>query len=103
MNKREIEKMVKEIIAFLKMKNMWETDTGIIYNGKHVDHRGETPKEESLKGVARMWFEGPLYRALNYGEDDKEYTIYNGLQKIMEKYGCFPEFDTACDFNIYEV
>ena len=98
-----LENMANEIIKFLKKKKMWETDTGLIYNGKHVDHNGETPREENLKGDMRMWFEGPLYRAINHGQGDRNYSIYHGLQNIMEKHGYYPEFYSACDFNIYPI
>jgi hypothetical protein len=102
-NKKQIESMANEIIEYLKKKDMWETDCGIIYNGKHVSHRGETPEDENLKGVMRVWFEGPLNHALNYGEGDPKYTIYNNLLSIMEKYGYYFEFDSHCDFNVYPI
>lgn len=101
--KEQIELMANEIIAFLKKKKMWETDTGLIYNGKHVQHSGVSEKHENLKGVMRMWFEGPLYRAINHGAGDRNYSIYKGLTSIMERHGYYPEFDSLCDFNIYPI
>lgn len=96
-----IENMAQEIIKFLKKKKMWETDCGLIYNGKHVTHTGTSPSDEKLRGVMRMWFEGPLNYALNHGDGDPKYTIYRGLENIMEKHRFYPEFYSNCDFNIY--
>lgn len=96
-----IELMANEIIAFLKKKKMWETDTGLIFNGKHVDHSGIEERQEELKGVMRIWYEGPLNHALNYGTGDKKFSIYNGLKKIMEKHGYYFEFDSNSDMNVY--
>lgn len=97
----EIENMAIEIKDFLKEKEMWQTDVGLIYNGKHVGHRGTEEREEDLKGVMRIWFEGPLNHALNYGTNDKDRTIYKGLDSIMNKYGCYFEFDSCSDANVY--
>lgn len=103
MKDEKLELMVNEIITFLKKKELWETDTTIHVNGFRYHHEGIAPSNIELKGIAYMWFEGPLNWALNHGLNDPKYKVYNGLKAIMEKHGCYPEFGSHCDFNIYPI
>lgn len=97
------EKMVKELITYLKRRKLWETDCGIIFNGVSYSHWGNKPTTEITRGVARMWFEGVLYRMIYHGIGDPEYKTYKRLTEIMNKHGFYPEFGSAVEFNIYPI
>lgn len=97
------DKMVQEIISHLKRRKLWETDVGVIYKGQSISHRGTFPTNEKTRGVARIWFEGRVYRMMNYSEGDTDFKLYKSLQEIMRKYGYYFEFQSACDINIYPI
>lgn len=96
-----VEKMVNEIVSYLKRRKLWETDCGIIYNGKHLTHKGVEPRQERLRGVARFWFEGTLYRMIYHGIGDPKHTTYKRITEIMNKHGFYPEFGSATELNVY--
>lgn len=94
----KLEKMAKEIITFIKRKKMWDSNCGLIFNGKHITFEGEVPREENLAGVMRFWYEGPLARAI-----DGDAKTWKRLEQIMEKYGYYPVPYSYCDLNVYEL
>lgn len=100
---KKAEQMIADLIVFLKRKNMWQTDMGIVFNGRAISSYGEKVTPERPPGIARIWFEGAMYRAMNYGIDDPKYSIYRGIEATLKKYGYYFEFLTGTDIAIYPI
>lgn len=95
-DKQNVEKMAHDIIRFLKRRRLWNTDCGLIYNGFHVQSSGITEKDEDLKGVMRIWYEGKMARLM-----DEDQAFFKALDTIILKYGYYLEPFSYCDSNIY--
>lgn len=93
-----LELMANEVINFLKKKKLWDTNTGIIYNGKHVTGDRVEDREENLAGVMRIWYEGPLAKAI-----DRDTKVFNGIDKILNKYGYYLQPYSYVDSNVYAI
>lgn len=102
MEEKEIEKMVKEIIRFLKKKQMWKVDVAVYANGQRHNPEGTTASDKEFPGVAYMWFEGPLNYAINHGLKDPQYKIFNGLKDIFANHGCDYGWGNHTTLNIYQ-
>ncbi len=118
-----IEKLAKEIRSFLLDHDMWQ-DTRIYFNGKAFatddrqghyfyhdpDHlivlENEDPRRytEYAGDILTMTFEGPLYEALNYGDDGgNSWETEEDLTALFRKYGLYFELGHTWDLSAYPI
>lgn len=118
LTKAAIENLAKEIRQYLLDREMW-IDTTIYFNGiafstgdgkgnyfyNDPDHlvvlENEDPHRytEYAGDILTVSFEGPLYDALNYGDDN--WATEEDLNKIFRKYGLYYELCNACNLTAY--
>ena len=112
LTKAAIENLAKEIRQYLLDREMW-IDTTIYFNGiafstgdgkgnyfyNGPDHlvvlENEDPHRytEYAGDILTVSFEGPLYDALNYGDDN--WKAEEDLNRIFRKYGLYYELGNA--------
>ena len=106
LTKIKIEKMANEIVEFLK-KNDMIYDTCIYYNNKRIRagvlENGEFNPHDYFKYAAydhilSMSFEGELYNALNYYDNE---TVLKQFNKILKKYGVYYELGDSWNMSVY--
>lgn len=110
--KAQIENLANDIRDYLLLRGMWQ-DTFIYFNGKAFgtdDGHGhfyyndpthlvvlenEDPHRytEYAGDILTMTFEGPLYDALNYGDD--HWRAEEDLLEIFRRYGLYYEMGNA--------
>lgn len=108
----QIKKLALEIREFLIDRDMW-IDTRIYFNGVAFDSdTGETldnmnPRDytEYAGDILTMTFEGPLYEALNYGDDGNygSWRIQEQLEELFRKYGLYYELGHAWDLSAFPI
>ena len=118
-----IEKLANEIRQYLIDRDMWE-DVRIYFNGKAFatdDRQGhyfyndpehlivlenEDPRRytEYAGDILTMTFEGPLYEALNYGDDGgNSWETEEDLTALFRKYGLYFELGHTWDLSAYPI
>lgn len=98
--------LAKDIYDYLIANGLW-FDCAIYFNGKRWSTYGTAGTGKSVieeeadphdyteyaGDILTVIFEGPLYEALNYGNDNWE--TEKQLRKIFEQYGCYFELGNS--------
>lgn len=103
------EKLAGEIIGLLKEHGCW-FDASLMYNNKRVSSNGRVEENVNVREMIEycnpetitMTFEGPFYRAMNYGREFDNHKLYNQFNKLIEKYGYYFEFGHAWSLTLYK-